>query len=119
MTVRPPPGQSVSFSVVGKGTHGNAGWRGTHAEPPSAASRPRGRLRRSLGYPRPFRGSVAGILALVLIAGALNALGAGQAWRSVVLGVVLLVGAGLLREGVNAVSNWLTEPGMRKVSGAA
>jgi ABC-type multidrug transport system fused ATPase/permease subunit len=88
-------------------------------------------LRRSLGYPRPFRGSVAGILALVLIAGALNALaplvlkhifdalGAGQAWRSVVLGVVLLVGAGLLREGVNAVSNWLTEPGMRKVSGVA
>ncbi|NMO14893.1 ABC transporter ATP-binding protein [Pyxidicoccus fallax] len=87
---------------------------------PSATPRPRARLRRSLGYLRPFRGSVAGILALVLTAGALNALeplvlkhifdnlGAGQAWRSVVMGVVLLVSAGLLREGVNAVSNWLT-----------
>jgi ATP-binding cassette subfamily B protein len=63
---------------------------------------------------------VACILLLVLTAGALNALeplvlkhifdnlGAGQAWRSVVLGVALLVGAGVLREGVNAVSNWLT-----------
>jgi ATP-binding cassette subfamily B protein len=85
-----------------------------------ASPRPRGRLRRSLGYLRPFRGSVAGILLLVLLAGVLNALeplvlkhifdalGAGQAWRSVVLGVTLLVGAGLLREAVNAVSNWLT-----------
>lgn len=85
-----------------------------------ASSSPRGRLRRSLGYLRPFRGSVVGILLLVLVAGVLNALeplvlkyifdalGAGQAWRSVVVGVSLLVGAGLLREGVNAVSNWLT-----------
>jgi len=88
--------------------------------PPLASPRPRGRLRRSLGYLRPFRRSVAGILSLVLVAGVLNALeplvlnsifdalGAGQAWRSVVLGVALLMGAGLLREGVNAVSNWLT-----------
>jgi len=88
--------------------------------PPLASPRPRGRLRRSLGYLRPFRRSVAGILSLVLVAGVLNALeplvlksifdalGVGQAWRSVVLGVALLMGAGLLREGVNAVSNWLT-----------
>jgi ATP-binding cassette subfamily B protein len=35
---------------------------------------PRGRLRRSLGYLRPFRGAVIAILGLVLVMGALNAL---------------------------------------------
>ncbi|MFL5350652.1 MAG: ABC transporter ATP-binding protein [Hyalangium sp.] len=79
-----------------------------------------GRLRRSLGYLRPFRGAVASILGLVLVTGALNALeplilkhifdelGAGRRWQILAVGAGVLVAAGLLREGLGAVSNWLT-----------
>ncbi|HVG63857.1 MAG TPA: ABC transporter ATP-binding protein [Hyalangium sp.] len=84
------------------------------------ASSPRGRLRRSLSYLRPFRGGVAAILSLVLVIGALNALeplilksifdelGGGRRWQTIALGVGLLIAAGLLRDGLGAVSNWLT-----------
>jgi ATP-binding cassette, subfamily B, bacterial len=84
------------------------------------APSPRGRLRRGLSYLRPFRGAVAAILGLVLVIGALNALeplilkyifdelGGGRRWQAIALGVGLLVGAGLLRDGLGAVSNWLT-----------
>ncbi len=84
------------------------------------APSPRGRLRRSLSYLRPFRGAVAAILGLVLFIGALNALeplilkyifdelGGGRRWQAIGLGVGLLVAAGLLRDGLGAVSNWLT-----------
>jgi ATP-binding cassette subfamily B protein len=84
------------------------------------ASSPRGRLRRSLSYLRPFRGAVAAILGLVLVIGALNALeplilksifdelGGGRRWQAIALGVGLLIAAGLLRDGLGAVSNWLT-----------
>ena len=84
------------------------------------APSPRGRLRRGLSYLRPFRGAVAAILGLVLVIGALNALeplilkyifdelGGGRRWQAIALGVGLLVAAGLLRDGLGAVSNWLT-----------
>lgn len=84
------------------------------------APSPRGRLRRSLNYLRPFRGAVAAILGLVLVIGALNALeplilksifdelGGGRRWQDIALGVGVLVAAGLLRDGLGAVSNWLT-----------
>jgi ATP-binding cassette, subfamily B, bacterial len=79
-----------------------------------------GRLRRSLSYLQPFRGSVVAILGLVLLVGVLNALeplilkhifdelGGGRRWQAIALGVGLLIGAGLLRDGLGAVSNWLT-----------
>jgi ATP-binding cassette subfamily B protein len=84
------------------------------------APSPRGRLRRSLSYLRPFRGGVAAILGLVLFVGALNALeplilkyifdelAGGRRWQAIGLGVGLLVATGLLRDGLGAVSNWLT-----------
>ncbi len=84
------------------------------------APSPRGRLRRSLSYLQPFRGAVAAILGLVLVVGALNALeplilkyifdelGGGRRWQAIGLGVGLLVVSGLLRDGLGAVSNWLT-----------
>jgi ATP-binding cassette subfamily B protein len=84
------------------------------------APSPRGRLRRSLSYLRPFRRAVAAILGLVLVIGALNALeplilkyifdelGGGRRWQAIALGVGLLIAAGLLRDGLGAVSNWLT-----------
>jgi ATP-binding cassette, subfamily B, bacterial len=84
---------------------------------PSSA---RGHLRRSLTYLRPFRFSVFAILVLVLLNGGINALeplvlkhifdslGSEGSVRAVVLGVALLLGAGAVREGLNALSNWLT-----------
>ncbi len=79
-----------------------------------------GHLRRSLTYLRPFRFSVSAILGLVLLSGGINALeplvlkhifdslGSEGSGRAVVLGVALLLGAGVVREGLNAMSNWLT-----------
>ncbi len=79
-----------------------------------------GHLRRSVTYIRPFRFSVFAILVLVLLNGGINALeplvlkhifdslGSEGSVRAVVLGVALLLGAGVVREGLTAVSNWLT-----------
>jgi ATP-binding cassette subfamily B protein len=63
---------------------------------------------------------VAFILGLVLLSGGLNAveplilkhifdeLGGDRRWQAVALGVGLLLGAGLLRDALSALSNWLT-----------
>jgi ATP-binding cassette subfamily B protein len=80
----------------------------------------RGHLRRGLTYIRPFRFSVFAILGLVLLNGGITALeplvlkhifdslGSEGSVRAVVTGVALLLVAGVVREGLGAMSNWLT-----------
>ncbi|HEX2100654.1 MAG TPA: ABC transporter ATP-binding protein, partial [Candidatus Synoicihabitans sp.] len=90
------------------------------APPPSAPTRPSGRLRRALSFAAPFRGIVS------IIAGATVFLAAANAVEPLVLkeifdalaerrdvtdlanGILLLVGLGVFRELANGVSNWLT-----------
>lgn len=78
------------------------------------------RMRRAVGFLRPYRPWVVGILALILTGAAANAvhplihkyifdrLTEGAAWRSVLLGIVALFALGLLGEIVGGVSNWMT-----------
>ncbi|HSP79311.1 MAG TPA: ABC transporter transmembrane domain-containing protein, partial [Myxococcaceae bacterium] len=85
--------------------------------PPSSTS---GHLRRGLSYLRPHRVSVAAILGLVLLSGGINALeplvlkhifdnlGGEGSTRAVVVGVGVLLGAGVVRELFGGVSNLLT-----------
>lgn len=83
---------------------------------PTATSR----LRRAMTFARPFRRYIAVILLLTLFlaaAGALeplvmkyifDRLGGGSTWRSIAIGVAMLVGLGLFREFGGGVSNWLS-----------
>jgi ATP-binding cassette, subfamily B, bacterial len=84
-----------------------------------APARPAG-LRRAAEFLVPFRGAIARILLVALALAAVNAaeplalkrifdgLGVGASARGLVEGILALVALGLLREGLTAVSNWLT-----------
>lgn len=80
----------------------------------------RSRVRRGLGYVRPYSGSVVAILAMTLVVSAANSveplvmkylfdhLGGDPEARALLVGVVGLLALGLGREVVGGVSNWLT-----------
>jgi ATP-binding cassette subfamily B protein len=84
------------------------------------ASVSRGSLWRAMGYLRPYRRTVATVLALVLVSTSLSVieplalkhvfdqLGVGGTSSAVLLAVGALVVIGLVREGLGALSNWLT-----------
>jgi ATP-binding cassette subfamily B protein len=86
---------------------------------PPAARRPAG-LRRAAEFLRPARGAIAAILLFAMALAAVNAaeplalkaifdgLAAGGGGRPLAAGVIALVGLGLVREVLNAVSSWLT-----------
>lgn len=80
----------------------------------------RSRVRRGLGYVRPYSGSVVAILAMTLVVSAASSveplvmkhlfdhLGGDPEARALLVGVVGLLALGLGREVVGGVSNWLT-----------
>ncbi len=91
-----------------------------NSKPKTTAPRPRGRLRRALGFARPFRGAVLLILLITLLVAALNAaeplifkyifddLASNRQMAVLGTGIGLLIALSIFREIASGYSNWQT-----------
>lgn len=82
--------------------------------------RKRGRMRRALKLAFPYRRTIVGIFLLTLLLAAINAieplilkyvfddLATHRVMRTLMVGIALLIGLGIVREVANGISNWLT-----------